>query len=122
MYYFLGEFDSIVALRHSHGGSPELGATSDLLFVCLLKLKDATKEMILQDSEILDAKWVHYSEIDNVTGCEAGTSAQRLMDVVKDAASGKQHLRITGIKLPAWRRKNCDQWIFQPTDSRDEPR
>ena len=110
----LGTFESIVSLRHSHGGSPELGASSDLLFVCLLRPKDGFAELTLQEAEIQDAKWVHYSEIDSITHCEPGTSAKKLMDVVVNVASGKNRLRISGVKLPAWRRNNCDQWIFEP--------
>lgn len=118
VYLFVGEFDSIVALRHSHGGSPELGASSDILFVCLLKPKDELQDLVLQASEIAEAIWVHHSQIDKLANCEPGTSAGELMKIVREVASGENQLRIRGIKLPAWRRKNCDQWIFKPTDMR----
>jgi 8-oxo-dGTP pyrophosphatase MutT (NUDIX family) len=109
-------FDSIVLFRHSHGGCPTLGAGSDLFFVCLLSPLDESQPLKLQESEILDARWVGLEEIDEVTRCGEGTAAKALMDRVKEVVSGQSGAaRIRGVKLPAWRRKNCDQWIFQPT-------
>ena len=90
------------------------------MFVCLLRPDDGHEKLVLQESEIAQALWVHYKDIDELTQCEPGTSAGKLMETVRDLAAGKIHLRIRGVKLPAWRRKNCDQWIFRPVDLRDE--
>lgn len=107
-------FDSVVCFRHSHGGSPELGAGSDMFFVCHLKMNDEGQELRLQESEILDAKWVHFSSLHKVTECEAGTAAWYLMEGIRAFLAGETECRVQGRKLPAWRRKNCDQWIYSP--------
>lgn len=114
-------FDSIICIRHSHGGSPSLGARSDIFFACLLKLVDPERSTpVLQETEILDAKWVHHSELCSVCGCGEGTSALRLMELVTAAAAGKPNAVIRGCKLPAWRRKNCDQWVYYPVGVHEE--
>ena len=111
------EFTSIVCFRHSHGCSTSLGATSDLFFVCLLRLLDNTQETCLQESEILDSRWVHFSSIHEVTGCMEGTAAHELMERIVQVVAGTSRIGISCRKLPAWRRNNCDQWIFFPVDS-----
>lgn len=113
-------FESIICFRHSHGGSPFSGTRSDLFFACMLRLADQENTTpVLQESEILDARWVHYSELPAVTACGAGTSAVLLMELVAEAAAGKRNAVIRGCKLPAWRRANCEQWIYYPTTVAD---
>jgi 8-oxo-dGTP pyrophosphatase MutT (NUDIX family) len=107
-------FESIVALRHSHGGSPSLGATSDLFFACLLRPRDESQQTVIQEAEILELQWVHHSSLHATTQCGEGTAAYELMESVRAAASGDASCVIHGSKLPAWRRKNFDQWIFRP--------
>jgi len=109
------EFDSVITFRHSHGGSPALGASSDLFFVCLLRMTDSTQQTCLQESEILDSQWVHYSCIHEATKCGEGTAARELMDRVVNALSTTQPQIIKTKRLPAWRRNNCFQWIYYPS-------
>lgn len=108
------EFNSILAFRQSHGGSPTLGATSDLFFVCLLYPIDDSQKIVLQESEILDARWVSHADLHSVSKCSEGTSARSLMECVRKIVSGESRPKICGEKLPAWRRKDCSQWIYQP--------
>jgi ADP-ribose pyrophosphatase YjhB (NUDIX family) len=110
-------FDSIVCFRHSHGGSPSLGATSDLFFVCLLKLIDEHQQTCLQESEILESCWTHFSRIHETTGCTPGTAAYELMNRVVDIVNKSSDQVISCTKLPAWRRNNCEQWIFFPENT-----
>lgn len=107
-------FESMICFRHSHGGSPALGATSDLFFACLLRLKDDTQATKLQESEILDSCWVHFSRIHEVTGCAPGTAARELMDRIVGVVSQDSRNTISCKKLPAWRRIACHQWIYSP--------
>ena len=109
-------FDSIICFRHSHGGSTSLGATSDLFFVCLLRMLDSSQQTCLQESEILDSCWVHVSKIHEFTACAAGTAARELMDRIVHVVTENDRNVITSKKLPAWRRNNCDQFIFYPND------
>ena len=109
------EFNSIIAFRHSHGGSPALGASSDLFFACSLRLVNEKQQPVLQEAEILDAKWVHHSELHEVTQCGLGTAAWELMERVRKVVSGESACVVKGAKLPAWRRRNCEQWIYHPT-------
>jgi 8-oxo-dGTP pyrophosphatase MutT (NUDIX family) len=109
-------FGAIVFFRHSHGGSPALGATSDLFFACLLKPLGTDQEIELQESEIKDFMWVHHTKLHEISGCGEGTAAWELMEQVRRVvAREKDCCAIEGKKLPAWRRKNCDQYIFRPT-------
>jgi ADP-ribose pyrophosphatase YjhB (NUDIX family) len=108
------EFDSIICFRHSHGGSPSLGASSDLFFTCLLRMKDDSQQTCLQESEILDSLWVHYTGIHEATKCAEGTAARELMNRVVHVLSQRHPHVIQSEKLPAWRRKNCYQWIYYP--------
>ena len=108
-------FDSIILFRHSHGGSPALGATSDLFFACLLKPLQSDQRITLQESEIKDFMWVHHTELHKVSMCGEGTAAWKLMDQVRRVVAKESDCCvIEGTKLPAWRRKNCDQYIFRP--------
>ncbi len=107
-------FESVICFRHSHGGSPALGATSDLFFACLLRLKDNSQATTLQESEILDSCWVHFSRIHEVTGCAPGTAARELMERIVEVISQNPNRVISCKKLPAWRRVACDQWIYSP--------
>lgn len=114
-------FDSIICIRHSHGGSPFLGARSDIFFACMLRLMTPERfTPVLQESEILDAKWVHHSELASVCACGPGTAAHRLIDLVVHTAAGKPNAVIRGCKLPAWRRTNCDQLIYYPVSVHEE--
>ena len=110
------EFDSVIAFRHSHGGSPSLGATSDLFFACLLKPSKIDQPTLLQESEIAACMWVQHGELHGVTKCAEGTAAWELIETVRQVVSKESNCTIVGSKLPAWRRKNCDQWIFHPVN------
>jgi ADP-ribose pyrophosphatase YjhB (NUDIX family) len=108
-------FHSVIAFRHSHGGSPSLGATSDLFFACLLIPSNPSQTMVLQETEISQSMWVHHEELHSVTRCASGTAAFELMERVRRVISKESVMCVKGTKLPAWRRKNCDQWIFAPS-------
>ena len=78
---------------------------------------DNSQETCLQESEILDSCWVHVSEIHERTGCAEGTAAREIMERIALAVSKNTSNVISCKKLPAWRRNNCDQFIFYPNDS-----
>jgi 8-oxo-dGTP pyrophosphatase MutT (NUDIX family) len=111
-------FDSVIAFRHSHGGCPSLGAMSDLFFACLLRPSDVDQPTLLQESEILASMWVHHRDLHEVTKCSEGTAAWELIERVREVISKDSNCIIIGAKLPAWRRKNCNQWIFHPVTPR----
>lgn len=108
--HFLG----ILAFRHSQGGNPVLGCSSDVFFLCLLSPTDDARNLVLQEAEILEAQWVHHMDLHSVTKCAEGTAAKGLMERVRSVVAGKCNILISGEKLPAWRRDNLEQWIYYP--------
>ena len=109
-------FASVVAFRQSHGGSPVLGACSDLFFVCLLYRINENQEVVMQESEIQNIMWVHHSVLHSVTECQQGSAAWELMENVRRLLSAEDCVcEIKAKKLPAWRRRNCDQYIYTPS-------
>ena len=110
-------FGSVICFRHSHGGSPALGASSDLFFACLLHPKTPDQEVVLQESEVQNFMWVHHTELHKITECTEGTSAWEIMERARSLISGDEGSPcvIKATKLPAWRRTYCDQYIFSPT-------
>ncbi len=109
-------FGSVICFRHSHGGSPALGASSDLFFACLLYQTNRDQKVVLQESEIKNARWVHHSELHEITQCTEGTAAWEIMELSRSLISGEcpSTCVLNAKKLPAWRRMHCDQYIFSP--------
>ena len=108
------DFVGILSFRHSQGGNPTQGASSDLFFVCLLHVIDEAQEPVLQESEIKFSRWVHHAELHSITQCGEGTAARSLMESVRAVVSGENRMIIPGEKLPAWRRIGVEQNIYKP--------
>jgi ADP-ribose pyrophosphatase YjhB (NUDIX family) len=114
-------FSSIIVFRQSHGTSPASGSMSDLFFMCHLKPAFEGQDVIIQESEIKEYVWAHHTELHNVTMCSEGTAAWELIECVRKlVADDRESTVITAEKLPAWRRKNCEQYIFKPNRFRND--
>jgi ADP-ribose pyrophosphatase YjhB (NUDIX family) len=115
-------FKGILCFRHSHGGNPMLGSVNDLFYVCLLSMADDEQVPTVQESEITECMWVPISDIHITTECKEGTAAWHLMEFVRQSLSAPRPPGIiVGRKLPAWRRQNCEQWVYHPTLECDNP-
>ncbi|KAF4720397.1 nudix (nucleoside diphosphate linked moiety X)-type motif 6 [Perkinsus olseni] len=80
-------FERVLAVRHSHKGTAELGNRSDLFWVCTLRVdedNDANKAVLnlpdgelprsyLQASEIKEARFVPYKQLHEITGVPEGS-------------------------------------------------
>jgi 8-oxo-dGTP pyrophosphatase MutT (NUDIX family) len=62
-------FDCVVGVRHAHGLA---FGTSDLFFMCLLRLKEEGKgvpELVVQESEIAEARWIYPMDFEMMPHC-----------------------------------------------------
>ncbi|EER12600.1 mutt domain protein, putative, partial [Perkinsus marinus ATCC 50983] len=72
-------FERVLAVRHTHRGTTELGSRSDLFWVCILRMdedNEANKAVLnlpmlpqsyLQASEIKEAKFVPHQQLHDIT-------------------------------------------------------